>query len=100
MVLVDRTDLAPMPRNTAAAYLQQVALIEDHRAAAGPLVEMDQLEQGALARTGMTGNEQHFPGGDIEADVHQCLVAAGILFADIVKTQDAHPLIMQDEGGA
>src|SRR6185437_7615793 len=79
-----------------AAHLQQVALVEHHRAAAGPLVEVDQLEQGALARPGVTGDEQHFARRDLEADIGQGFVATGVLFADIVEAQDTHAPIMQD----
>src|SRR5690606_19235232 len=69
MVLEHDAYLAPMQRHPAAAHPEQVAFTEQHRAAAGPFSEMDELEQGALAGTRMAGNEQHFPGLDFEADV-------------------------------
>src|SRR5688572_33268458 len=79
-----------MQRHALAAHLHQVLLAEQHRAAAGPLGELDQLQQGALAGAGMAGDEQHFTGRDREADVAERDVAAGVLLADIVETQDRH----------
>ncbi|KAG1316927.1 hypothetical protein G6F63_015874 [Rhizopus arrhizus] len=96
MVLVDRPHRASVARHIAATHLQQVALVEHHRATAGPLGEVDQLEQGALARTGMAGDEQHLARRDLEADIDQRLVATGVLFADIVEAQDTHAPIMQE----
>ena len=53
---------------------------------------MDQLEQRALAGAGMTGDEQHFAGGDFETHVGQRVVTAGIAFADVVEAQDGHSM--------
>ncbi len=90
MVLEHDADLAPVQRHAAAAHLEQVSLAEQHRAATGPLGKMDQLEQGALARPGVPGDEQHLADVDIEADVLQRDPAAQVLLADGVETQDGH----------
>ena len=90
VVLEHHADLAPVHRDLAAAHLQQIALGEQHRAAAGPLGEVDQPEQRALAGPRVPGDEQHLAGGDVEVDVRQRDAAAGVLLADIVESQNAH----------
>src|SRR3546814_5600071 len=66
MVLEHHAHVSPVQRDAPAAHLHQVALGEQHRAAAGPLGQMDQLEQGALAGAGMAGHEQHLARPDVE----------------------------------
>src|SRR5690606_38562096 len=88
VVLEHDADLAPVQGDAATADLEQVALAEQHRAAAGPLGQVDEPEQGALAGAGMPGDEEHFTGVNAEADAIQRDVAAWILLADVVEAQD------------
>ncbi|MNV47451.1 hypothetical protein D3C71_1393210 [compost metagenome] len=90
VILIDGADFAAMQGDLAAAHLEQVALTEHDGAMRGALAQVNQLQQRAFARPRMPGDEQHLARGHFKADIHQRLMATGILFADIVKTQDAH----------
>src|SRR5690606_29214126 len=72
------------------AHLEQVAVVEHDRAAAGALGQVDQLEQGALAGAGVAGEEQHLARRDVETDLGERDAPTGILLADAVETQDGH----------
>src|SRR5690606_21609660 len=50
----------------------------------------DQLQQGALAGTGMPGDEQHLALVHAKADVDQGLVPTRILLADVLESEDGH----------
>ncbi len=65
--------------------LVEIALIDPDLAAGGPFQQADQLQQGALAGAGMTGEKGHLSGLDAEADPGQALVAAGVALADVVE---------------
>jgi hypothetical protein len=56
----------------------------------GPLGELDQFQQRALACARMPGDEQHFARGDREAHLAERNVAPRVLLADIVEAQDRH----------
>src|SRR5690606_70435 len=49
----------------------------------------DELEQRALARAGAAGQERHLAIAQLEVDLIQCLMAAGIALADIVEPDHA-----------
>src|SRR5688500_1044816 len=51
---------------------------------------MDELEQRAFSGARMAGDEQHFALCDLEADIGQRDMPAGVLLADVVEAQDAH----------
>ena len=90
MVLEYHADFAPVQRDAPAAHLEQVLFAEQHRAAAGALGQMDQLEQRALAGAGVASDEQHLARRHREADFAQRFMAAAVPLADVVEAQDAH----------
>src|SRR5690606_20084026 len=86
MVLEYHPDLAAQIGNVVAAQIPQVLPTDEHLPRAGSLHAHDEFQQGALARAGMTSDEDHLPGADVKAQVIQPLMTVGITFADLLET--------------
>ena len=86
MVLKHNADVLAQKAELIVVERAQILLVQPHPAAAGLDDAADELEHGRLARTGMPGNKNHLALADIEAEVFQRMVAAGIGFGNLFET--------------
>ncbi len=85
VVLEDDAEVAAQIRQRALLEHADILAVDQHAAGVGALDRGDQLEQRALARARVAGDEHHLALGDPERDVLQRLIAAGIALVDLAE---------------
>ena len=83
VILEDDAKVAAQIRQRAFLEHPDVLIVDDDAAEVGTLDRCDEFEQCALAGSGVPGDEHHLAIGDIERDVLQRLIAAGVAFVDL-----------------
>src|SRR6056297_529853 len=84
VVLEHHADVAPVTRDATAPDLGEVLVVHHDAAPGGPLDQRDQLQQRALARARMPGDEDHLPGVHVQREALQRIVA-GIALGDVLQ---------------
>jgi hypothetical protein len=85
VVLEHHADMAAEGRHLAARNGRGVAPADQHLAAGGALDAGDELQERALARAGMSGQERHLAGLDAKAQVADGVAPAGIALEDLLE---------------
>ncbi len=82
MILEHHADLSPVSRNSSARNVSRIYAINDDLAAGGAFDQCDQLQEGALARAGVAGHEDHLAGVDVQGQPPKRVMSAGIALGD------------------
>src|SRR5690606_39064423 len=85
VVLEHDAEIAAEIRNAPGGQAPDVLAVDDGLAARGALDQADELEQGGLAGARMAGDEHHLAALDLEADVLERVVLAGVALEDVAE---------------
>ena len=86
VILKDHADLTTNVGNIAAGDATDIVAVKTDPTVARTLHHPNQLEQGTFPSPGVAGKKSHLALLQVEANLLQGLVASGVMFADLFKT--------------